>query len=91
MGRGRKYAFGPTPQAKELHGIIKRSPWSFMQAAELAGVGSRISSWVKHTHPRLDMFINVADAMGYDVVLVRREREPYNSPDEPTIPGLLND
>jgi hypothetical protein len=91
VGRGRKYAFGPTRIAVELHGIIKRSPWTFDQAGQLAGVGSRISSWVKNTHPRLDVFVDVADAMGYDVKLVRREREPYDTQSEPTIPGLLND
>ena len=91
MGRGRKYAFAPTAQAEQLHDIIKRSSFTLMGAAEHAGVGSRISSWLKNTHPRLDSFVDIADAMGYDVVLVPREGEPYDPQREPTIPGLLND
>ncbi len=60
---------------EEIEGIRKRLNISQSELAGKAGYApSTIFYWTTGRSPRLATFVDVANTLGYDVVLVRREK-----------------
>lgn len=72
MARGRKFPITPFPLTLDLLSKIKERGHNFKSISAKAGCGHSISRWARDTHPRIDTFCLVAEALGYDVKLVPR-------------------
>lgn len=73
MGQGRKFPIRPMQPTLDLLSKIKEHGENFKSISAKAGCGHSISRWARDTHPRIDTFCDVAEALGYDVKLVPRD------------------